>query len=438
MFEIEKPRAQLLAEITALKERVKELEGNGLHGQRMAQEHDNLDEMLRQNQKLEAIGQLAGGIAHDFNNLLTVIINGIQLIKITEDPEKCRQLLTNLEQACHRSTELVRQLLAFGRKSDVEMRPIDLRDVIAEVVAITSKTFNRRIEMVVESEDGLPCVLADPGQMHQVLLNLCVNARDALKEVELSDPPPQLRITVGAWSIQITEAMCRSNPDATPGDYVLLSVSDTGVGIDPETRKRIFEPFFTTKGRGKGTGLGLATVYGIVKQHSGWISVESEVGLGTTFNILLPTVDAALLSEEEESSESLPSGHETILVADDEEMIRDMSRMILENLGYGVILAADGQESVDAFRENCDTLDLVLLDISMPRLSGLEAMRQILSIAPDAKVILSSGYSETSLGRKHIRQLGAADYILKPFTPPVIAQAVRRVLDAPSPAPKQS
>jgi two-component system, cell cycle sensor histidine kinase and response regulator CckA len=429
MFEIEKPRAQLLAEISALKERVAELEGNGSQSRRPAQGHGSLDEMLRQNQKLEAIGQLAGGIAHDFNNLLTVIINGIQLIKITDDPEKCRMLLSKLEQACQRSTELVRQLLAFGRKSDVEMRPTDLREVIAEVVGITSKTFNRRIEMLIEAEDGLPCVLADPGQMHQVLLNLCVNARDALDQITLSDPPPKLRITVGARRVHISEEMCHSNPEASPGDCVLVSVSDTGCGIDPETQRRIFEPFFTTKGRGKGTGLGLATAYGIVKQHSGWISVESEIGCGTTFNILLPVVDAALVSGEEESSEPLPCGHETILMADDEEMIRDMSRMILENLGYRVILAADGQESVDAFLENRDAIDLVVLDISMPRLSGLEAMRRVLTNAPETKVILSSGYSETSLGRKHIRQLGAADYILKPFTPPMIAQVVRKVLD---------
>ncbi|MBN1476544.1 response regulator [Candidatus Sumerlaeota bacterium] len=431
MFEIEKPRAQLLAEISALKERVKELEGNGSQG------HENLDEMLRQNQKLEAIGQLAGGIAHDFNNLLTVVINGIQLLKITEDPDKCRQLLANLEQACQRGIDLVRQLLAFGRKSEVEMRPIDLREVIAEVVSITSKTFDRRIEMLIEAEDSLPCVLADPGQMHQVLLNLCVNARDALDQISLSDPPPKLRITMGARCVHITEQMCRSNPEASPGDYVLLSVSDTGAGIDPETQRRIFEPFFTTKGRGKGTGLGLATAYGIVKQHSGWISVESEVGRGTTFSILLPVVDAALASAEEEDSEPLTGGDETILLADDEEMIRDVSRMILENLGYHVILAADGQESVDTFLANRDAVGLVILDISMPRLSGLEAMRQILSNAPDTRVILSSGYSETALGRKHIRQLGAADYILKPFTPPMIAQIVRKVLDSPSPASKR-
>jgi two-component system cell cycle sensor histidine kinase/response regulator CckA len=421
---------QLLEELETVRARVQELEQSERERASAEGEKSQLEEQMRHAQKMEAIGQIAGGIAHDFNNLLTVIGTGLQMAKLIEDPIKARALLAEAEKACDRGADLVKQLLAFGRKAQVEPRPVDPREVIDEVVGIMRSTFDRRIEIATDLDRALDPVMADPSQIVQVLLNLCVNARDALQMVKKADWPPVLRITVAAKSVVLDERACEGNPEAAPGRFVRIAVSDTGVGMDRETQRRIFEPFFTTKERGKGTGLGLATAYGIVKQHGGWIDVESELGQGTTFQVHLPAIDAAVESEKESAAEELAGGSGVILFADDEEMIRSTTRTMLELLGYSVLVACDGEECLDIFERHRETIDLVILDISMPRLSGFEVMQQILARHPDTKVVLSSGYSETNLGRRYLRKLGASGFVAKPYNPTEFAKTIRQIMNS--------
>ncbi len=399
---------------------------------RSEDEQAKLQEQLRQAQKMEAIGQLAGGVAHDFNNLLTGIIGNLSLAAMRSSDETVRYM-DNAKKAADRAAALVQQLLAFGRKSRIELRPVDLNKIVHEVATLARETIDRRIEIDIHTKDYLPKVLADPTQMNSVLMNLCVNARDAIGQAMRmlsadEEGTVQYAITIETENVLVGEQYCETRSYARPGRFVVLGISDNGIGMDQQTQERVFEPFFTTKKRGEGTGLGLATAYGIIKQHNGWINIYSEPNKGTTFKIYLPVAE-----EEEERTgieiqEAVRGGEETILLIDDEAMIRNLGQVILERYGYTVLIADDGKQGWDRFLKEGKGIDLVILDLSMPQLSGREVMERIRKKDPDAKVIVSSGYSE-EMDNQSIKSLEPAAYVSKPYRPDDLARTVRRVLD---------
>ncbi len=387
-----------------------------------------LEDQLRQSQKLEAIGQLAGGIAHDFNNLLTAIMGNISLAKIGTQ-EQIQTCLLDAERASARASALVKQILTFSRRSEIQVKVLDLAVLLDEIASMVRNTIDRKIDFIVVTDHLESKVLADAVQLHQVLLNLCVNGRDALlslPESILQQRTPQL--TIEASDVEITQNYIQNRPDAIPGMYVKVSVSDNGIGMSQETLKRIFEPFFTTKPSGKGTGLGLATVYGIVKQHKGWLEVSSEIGKGTTFAFYLQTADDIVQESTVVSKPRISSGNETILVVDDEELIRTLSRSILEQLGYKVITAENGIEALKIYATDFAKIDLVILDYSMPKKSGGETLQDMLQIHPAIKAIISSGYDTHSM-RDNPDVAGAADFISKPFQIAELARTIRDILD---------
>ena len=392
-------------------------------------ERDRLQNQLRQSQKMEAIGQLAGGVAHDFNNLLTGIMGNLSLAQNLESMADARPLVREALKASSRAAELVKQLLTVSRKSQAEMRPVDLCGVFDEVCDIIRKTFDRRIELVLSRPETLPPVMADPNEIHVALLNLCVNARDALIHAREYDEAGTLRLTLRAETAGILEDEVREMPEANPGWYVKISVSDTGMGMDEETKHRLFEPFFTTKEPGKGTGLGLATVYGIVKQHNGWITVESTPGTGAVFSVFLPMASEDIAPDEESNGdEDLPCGTETILLVDDEEVVRYLGKELLEYLGYRVFLAEDGRQGLDLYMSQRGEIDLVLLDISMPQLSGYEVLNRIRAVDAHARVIISSGYAMDKTTETGVLS-AASGYLMKPYVLADMAKTIRQVLD---------
>ncbi len=383
-------------------------------------ERRNLEAQLRQSQKMEAVGVLAGGVAHDFNNLLTVIAGNLSLAQMRlGDRHPAARGLRDAERAAERAAGLVRQLLDFSRKSRSQPRPLSLNDCVRETLSLLRSSLDRRIALEQHADPDLWLAEADPGQIHQVLVNLCVNARDAMPE------GGTLRITCA--NRVIDEAYCRAHPEARPGEFVELRVADTGHGMDRQTLARIFEPFFTTKEVGKGTGLGLAMAYGIVRQHGGWITVESAPGQGSTFAVLLPRT---LASAEEPVPETAgPSGGtETILLVDDEEMLLRLGRAILEANGHRVIEARDGQEALEIFRSRRAEIDLVLLDMIMPRRNGRDTLEELHTLAPEVPVVLSSGY--TPVSNEELNALGARAFLHKPYRPAELVRTVRQVLDS--------
>ena len=392
-------------------------------------ESRRLERQLIEMQKMEAVGTLAGGIAHDFNNILTGILGNLDLASKTLPPGSLAGLPVHESiKASERAAHMVRQLLDFSRRAPSERRAIDLGKVAEEVVGLFSQTIDKRIDVGTRTIGDLWLAAADPGQMHQVMMNLCVNARDAIMEClerspRVEEPPGGFRIRVTMENSVVGEDYCRIYSYARPGEYVLLSISDNGSGMDEATKRRVFEPFFTTKKLGRGTGLGLSTVYGIIKQHEGWINLDSRWGKGTVFHAYLPR---AAEGQEEmpifpESSRGR-TGKETILLADDEEMIRNLAQQILETHGYSVVTAADGQEAIDLYMQQRDRFDLVILDLTMPRLSGTEALTRIRNLNPYAKVILSSGYPSGETSR-------ASAFLPKPYRAEMLTRIVREVLD---------
>jgi PAS domain S-box-containing protein len=382
-------------------------------------ERKSLEEQLRQSQKMEAVGVLAGGIAHDFNNLLTIISGNIAMAQMRLGPgHPAERGLRDAERAADRAAELVRQLLGFSRKSHSQPRPTCLNSCVEEALTLLRSTLDRRITLSVEAGPNLWPVEADPGQIHQVLVNLCVNSRDAM--------PDGGSLTIRTVNRFLDEAYCRLHPDARPGEFVELSVSDTGHGMDEATLARIFEPFFTTKELGKGTGLGLAMVYGSIRQHGGWITVESEPGRGTTFRILLPRTPTVSLPVEEPAMAAEAVGAGTVLLVDDEEPIRRLGRAILEAAGHRVLEASDGAEAIEVFRRHQPEIQLVLLDMMMPRKGGRETLEELHRLAPDVPVVLASGFAPVSA--EELQALGAASYIQKPFRLLELSRTVRRAL----------
>ncbi|HEU5360863.1 MAG TPA: PAS domain S-box protein [Candidatus Deferrimicrobiaceae bacterium] len=382
-------------------------------------------------QKMEAVGTLAGGIAHDFNNILTGILGNLDLARKHLPPgSPAIGAIDDSIRASERAAHLIRQLLEFSRRTALERRSTDLKKVVDEVLHLFSQTIDKRIEVSVSTTDDLWFVKVDSSQVHQVLMNLCVNARDAIMEIlEGMREVRRKTIWVRAENLTIGEEYCRVYPFARTGEFVALSIADNGIGMDEATQRRVFEPFFTTKGLGRGTGLGLSTVYGIIKQHEGWITLESEPGTGTTFRCYFPR--STELPEEvgavTETKRPL-GGTETILLVDDEEMVRDLASQILTMQGYLVLTAADGQQAIDMYRAGKGAIHLVLLDLTMPRMSGLDVLERIHELDPEAKVILSSGYRvDGFLGSERFAEASA--FLPKPYRAQMLSRTVRDVLD---------
>jgi PAS domain S-box-containing protein len=382
---------------------------------------------LLQSQKMEAIGTLAGGVAHDFNNLLTVIIGNTDLaFKKSAGSDPVRPRLVEIDKAAKRAAVLTRQLLAFGRRQQMERRNIKLNDVIAEIMKLLNRIIGADVEVNVRAGSNLSVISADPAQIEQVVMNLAVNARDAM--------PEGGQLTIETSNVTLDENYQRHYPFAQPGKYVELQVSDTGSGMDEGTIAHIFEPFFTTKQVGKGTGLGLSMAYGIVKQHDGHINVYSEPGHGTTFKIYLPVIESAVEETEVIVEPEVLGGTETILLAEDDEGLRNLASDVLDQLGYTVLLAKDGEEAVQMYTKNCERIDLLLLDVMMPRMGGPEAYEKMRQIGGAIPLIFMTGYSSDFVKDRFVKQnisieaLGA-DVIQKPYNIDGLGRKIREVLD---------
>jgi CheY-like chemotaxis protein len=389
-----------------------------------------LEGQLRQVQKMEAVGRLAGGVAHDFNNLLTAVLGNAALLQQRlERGGPDQELLGAIERAAWRAAELTRQLLGFSRQTMLWLRPLPLSESAREVVTILERTIDPRVRVEVRTAPDLGLVQADAGQMTQVLMNLCLNACDAMPEggtlaLETAD------VTVG-------EAQARGRVGARPGPFVRLSVSDTGQGIAPEHLPRIFDPFFTTKPAGKGTGLGLAMVFGIVQQHQGWVECHSEVGRGTRFDLYLPRYEpapAAAAPAPEAPPAPRPGvlsvsslGSEVVLLAEDNDMLRTLATTFLRRHGYQVLAVADGQEAVEEYERHRGRVSAVVLDLMMPRLSGRDVLRRLRAIDPAVRVVFASGYSDTQLSEEE--QASVQGFVNKPYRERDLVRAVRAALD---------
>ena len=381
----------------------------------------SIEGQLRQAQKMEAIGTLAGGIAHDFNNLLTGIMGNVELALMRlNSGEYIDENLDNIRRSSKRAAELTSQLLAFGRRRMEQPKPTSLVDCIIEAIKLLRRTISPLIEISVDTEPGLNVIFADEGQMNQMLMNLLINACNAMPEGGI--------LTIKAENFVIDDEFSSIKADLESGDYVKLTLNDTGTGIPSENLDRIFEPFFTTKDIGKGTGLGLAMVYGIVKGHKGWIDVESKVGVGTSIYIYLPVTESVPVTTEEKVVFSLEGGHETIMLVDDDESVISFGKDLLENFGYTVIVANDGFEAVEIYRRQQDSIDLIILDLSMPRKSGRESLSDLLAINPNLKVIVSSGFDKGG-PVKQLLEMGAKAFVPKPYGMEKMLGAVRKILD---------
>ena len=383
---------------------------------------------LEQAQKMDAIGRLAGGVAHDFNNLLTVILGRTDMLLEPMPPEHpMRRGIELIRRTAGRAAELTRQLLAFSRKQVLEPVVLDLNAVAIEMKDMLGRLIGEDVALLTTPSPGLGRVKADRGQIEQVLMNLAVNARDAM--------PQGGRLIVETAEVELDEEYARRHVGARPGPHVMLAVSDTGTGIPREIQSQIFEPFFTTKEPGKGTGLGLATVYGIVKQSGGYIEVESEPGRGTTFRIYLPRFDAPTAVGDRGPRPAVAAGGtETILLVEDEEGVRELARDILRANGYTVLEARNGAEALLISERHQGPLDLLLTDVVMPRMSGRELAERLAPLRPDLSVLYMSGYTDDAVIRHGVLGAGTA-FLQKPFTPAVLVQRVRETLDtAPEPA----
>jgi PAS domain S-box-containing protein len=390
---------------------------------RAEKERASLQEQLQQAQKLESIGRLAGGVAHDFNNLLTVI-NGYSdlLLNQLDEEDPLREHVDEIFKAGTRAVGLTRQLLAFSRKQVVEPKPLDLNAVVAESTNMLRRLLGEDIELVAELDPSLGMVMADPGQVHQVLMNLAVNARDAM--------PGGGRLVIKTANTEMDKLAAAGRPETMPGPCVMLAVSDTGVGIETEIQGSIFDPFFTTKGEGEGTGLGLSTVYGVVQQCGGTISLSSEPGQGATFKIYLPriVVPAGSMEVTAPSARGL-RGSETVLVVEDQEAVRKLAVQSLKNYGYRILEAAQGGEALLIAEGHSGPIDLMLTDVVMPFMTGKELAERLRPLRPHMRVLYMSGYAADHVSGRDTLEPGAL-YIAKPFAPGALAAKVREALEA--------
>ena len=382
-----------------------------------------LEEQFRQSQKLEAIGQLAGGVAHDFNNILTTMIMQAELAAMVENtPKEVQDGLREIRVAAEHAANLTRQLLAFSRRQVMQPRPLDLNEIVTSLTKMLQRILGEDVRLQLNLHPRALLTRADAGMLDQVLLNLVVNARDAM--------PGGGRLFIETGETTFTEEEANAIPDTSPGRHVCLRVTDTGTGIAPENLSRIFEPFFTTKEPGKGTGLGLATVFGIVKQHRGSLTVESEVGKGTTFRIFLPASGVAGRLPDEAAMKPKPrGGTETILLVEDDAAVRMLTRAVLERQGYQVLEAAHGVEALKIWEQHQGIIQLLFTDIVMPRgISGRELAIRLQARNPKLRVIFTSGYSADIAGRELSLQEGQ-NFIQKPASPQQLLETVRRCLD---------
>jgi len=385
-------------------------------------ERRRLEQQLRQSQKMEAVGQLAGGVAHDFNNVLTVILaNSDFLLNQLGPQDPRRQELKDITEAAQRAASLTRQLLAFSRKQVLQAKVLNLNDVINGLDKMLQRLIGEDIELLFMLESELWAVEADPGQIEQIVMNLAVNARDAM--------PSGGKVSIETGNVVVDETFAQTHYPIVPGDYVMMVLCDTGVGMKAEVRSRIFEPFFTTKPTGKGTGLGLSTVYGIVKQSGGYIWAYSEPEMGTTFKVYLPRVE-----KEMEKNEPAPApevsepGAGTILLVEDERSVRTLARRILEGRGYTVLEAEDGVIAMRLSQGHQGRIDLLLTDVVMPELSGPELAERLLPLRPETRVLYTSGYTDHAILRAAVWESGA-NFLQKPFTPDTLVQKVQEILD---------
>jgi len=385
-------------------------------------ERKRLEEQLRQAQKMEAVGQLAGGIAHDFNNILTAIMGYGNLLRMKmADDEPLIPYVQQILASSERAADLTRSLLAFSRKQIINPKPVDVNAIIRKVEKLLVRLIGEDIEMrtVLAREDLT--VMADSGQIEQVLMNLVTNARDVMPHGGL--------LTIATGLTALDEEFIKVHDCVKPGTHAVISVSDNGTGIDEETRDRIFDPFFTTKELGRGTGLGLSIVYGIVRQHEGHITAESEPGKGTTFNVYLPVIDSGVKEDNASKPEMLPGGSETVLLAEDDEAVRGLTKSVLEKFGYSVIEASHGEDAIKKFKEERDRIEVVILDVIMPKMNGKEVYEEIKRIQPRTKALFMSGYTADIVHKKGILE-EKLKFIAKPVSPGDLLRKVREVLDA--------
>ncbi len=384
------------------------------------QEKTQLEYQLHQSQKMEAIGTLAGGIAHDFNNILMAIIGytEISIADISPNTLLCNNLKRILN-AGKRARDLIRQILTFSRQTNRELLPISIQSIVKEALKLLRASLPSTIKIETRF-DSNAAAMADPTQIHQILINLCTNASHAMQEQGGT-------LKVSLEDTDLTASFCSGYPDITPGRYINIRIADTGVGIPPDIVKKIFEPFFTTKERNKGTGLGLAVVHGIVKSHNGLITVSSDTGVGTTFDVYIP-VAAHLPESISDIARPLPTGSEHILFVDDEIIQTDMARQMLERLGYRVTAHHCGQKALNLFHHRPDQFDMVITDMTMPKITGDVLAQEILHVRPDIPIILCTGYSER-INEEKALSLGAKGFMMKPFLMKEMALLIRNILE---------
>jgi signal transduction histidine kinase len=383
-----------------------------------------LEDQLLQAQKMEAVGQLAGGVAHDFNNLLTVIMSYSSMLLADGAPADAnRGDIQAISDAAARAAALTRQLLAFSRKQVLQLQAVDVNAVVTDVEKMLRRLIGEDISLSTHLDPDLALINADPGQLEQVLLNLAVNARDAM--------PDGGALTLTTDNADLSDEHVDRHMGAAPGKYIMLAVTDTGTGMTKEVQQRLFEPFYTTKGAGKGTGLGLATVHGIVKQLGGDVYVYSELGHGTTFKVYFPhlvtTPDVVVVAAEQREA---PRGSETILLAEDDDALRSLAARVLGAFGYNVLVARTGGDALRIVAEHLGPIDLVATDVVMPEMSGSQLVEKVLRARPGIRVLFMSGYTDDEVMRRGVID-GQTAFLQKPFTPDMLAHKVRAVLDLP-------
>jgi two-component system cell cycle sensor histidine kinase/response regulator CckA len=421
-------------EVTERKQEIISLEGERTELQkkrtelmgRVEETQDELqkkEEQLRQSQKMELVGQLAGGIAHDFNNMLLVIMGFSDIaLNNLESPDEVRRCLMEIKNAGKRSANLTRQLLAYGRKQVLKPRRINLNHTLAEMDAILRRVLRENIEVINRFEENLGVVFVDPVQIEQVMLNLAVNASDAM--------PDGGKLTVKTSNVHLDSGFLREHPELEPGPYALLDVSDSGIGMDEAVLSQIFEPFFTTKPLGVGTGLGLAMVYGVVKQSGGFIWAHSEPGLGTSFKIYFPRVPGEDSETTMPQASSTPSqgGSETILLVEDDQMVLNLTASVLKNAGYQVVMASTPKQALEKMAHQADPIQLMITDVVMPGMSGPKLAEKLLAEHPEMKLIFISGYTDNAVVETGLIQAGST-FIQKPFGPDTLKEKIRELLD---------
>ncbi len=392
----------------------------------LALEQEKLQTQLLQAQKMEMVGNLAGGIAHDFNNMLAVILGQAEMAKLRMDNRpRLEAALAEIKSAAQRSSALTSQLLAFARKQAVAPKVIDLNENVDGMLTMLGRLLGEEIELILKKGENLWPIEIDPGQLDQVLTNLCINARDAIDG--------HGRLMIETAHAMIDEDWCRTHCNLDPGEYVVLRVSDTGRGMDAEVRKRVFEPFFTTKESGRGKGLGLATVYGIVKQNRGYIGVYSEPGHGSTFQIYLPRSRKGDLWQEASGIDAIPRGQESVLLIEDEESVLTLTRDMLESFGYRVLTATNVNQVLKRVEEQSEPVDLLLSDVVMPGMNGREVAQMLIPKCPNLRVLFMSGYPADVIGQQGMLEEGVT-FISKPFTRQELATKVREALAVRAPA----